>query len=250
MAKATGHGGRDSPDYGVSDTYLSQTQTLDLGELAVRLGASTLFDRTGTLIYCEQFQGGLNSWLTSGSGANCDPVLSGTYFYHKPYSVRFKTAGLGTVRSVLHSKLPFPYQTRMGVEFAYNQGVPVNIFDCYMDLYTGTQLITPYIRLDFTNNKVQIRDKDYNWVDVHTGTSGPGYSGIFNPIKLVFDLETAFYTRVMLNENDYNVSTTEMLAQSSTQESSLSIFFALAPTSDVVEELYLDNIVVTLDEPA
>lgn len=250
MAKAAGHGGRDSPDYGISNTYNTQAMTLDMNELAVRLGSTIIFDRTGTLIYHEEFQGGLNTWLTGSSGLNCKPTLNGIFFYRNPYSVRFRTSGVGTAASVLNSGLVFPYQTRLGINFSYRHVLPLNRFKCEMILYTGTYRVDAVLTLDFTNDLVLLQDDTWAHISIEPSYVTTGYANVFNPIKCVIDFETYFYRRLMIGEYDINVSDIPIYKVASTQIPALTLRFTLTPLTGVVETIYLDNIIITLDEPA
>ena len=65
MALPTGQGGRDYPDFGITDTVQAKSIITDMGELAARLGAPNVFDRLGSIVWYDDFQYGLSRWTAT-----------------------------------------------------------------------------------------------------------------------------------------------------------------------------------------
>lgn len=249
MAKATGHGGRDSPDYGLSSTYFGRTNLLDMGELAVRLGAPNRFDRTGSTIFVDQFIGGLNSWKGTGLQTDEEPILSGLYYYQRPYCVQLRTLASSGSSSNIQNDLPFPYATTIGYEFAYFRPFGVTRLQVFLQLNDGTTSHLAQLRIDFGTYKIYILDDSYVWIEVFSGSTPIDVYDAWNIVKLVVDYENDIYVRLVMNKNDIALTDYSLYLDSDSSRPRLRVAFYLYPTDSEIENIYLDNVIITIDEP-
>ena len=119
MALPTGFGGRDVPDYGVSVAAHTSSFLNDMTELACRLGALNYFDRTGTILYQDNFNAGLMNWEHNSYPASNFAVLSARYADSRYYSARLNTDTTSGGYSGIQRRFPFSYMSNFGFEFQF-----------------------------------------------------------------------------------------------------------------------------------
>lgn len=249
MAIPNGFGGRDYPDFGVSNTFISKTRINDLGELSARLGSPSVFDRTGTLIWYDQFIGGLNGWQLSSTTHGNDPLLASSPYLYKPYSAKLTTLDTGAGHSTLQAILPFPYDSPLGVEFAVYPTFPITELEVYGLLYTGTYSYTFDIEYRFDLGRIRLMDENWTYQEIYSSSWGIMLMNIYNLNKCVIDLDKKTYNRVMFNKFDIDASSIGLYESVTSEPPGLLILFRLEATNGQAETLFLDNVVVTIDEP-
>lgn len=249
MAKPTGYGGRDAPDFGISDTYLTKHVITDMGELASRLGAPNVFDRTGTLIWAEQFTYGLNNWVLSQTGYGQDPWLIASPYLYKPNAVKLSAQAGGTGQSQILITLPFPYESPMGIEFAYNPNIRATELYFYGNLYTGTHMYSFAVEFWLLTGIIKVMTTGGATEEVYEDTLGYKLTNVYNITKVVLDLENKKYARIMFNK--YDIPVTDVVFHSATSDlrPKLTLLLRLASAGTYVETILIDNIIFTLDEP-
>lgn len=249
MAKPTGYGGRDMPDFGISDTFQTKHIMTDLGELAARLGAPNVFDRTGTMIWCEQFEYGLNNWITTITGNGVEPFVMAYPYLYKPYAVELSGTIGSTGTSEIKVTLPFPYESPLGIEFAYNPDIRATELEVVVQIYTGTNYYSATLRFKLQDGTIDVGIQGGFYQNVYTDVLGYRLNGVYNITKFVLDLENKQYNRIMFNKYDISAKDISFHSGTSTLRPKLTLLFRLESKATYDETLLIDNIILTLDEP-
>lgn len=125
---------RGAPDWGEYAQQDLLVKTFDLGELAVRLGANSIFDRSGSVIFTDKFENGIGHWTFD--------ELSYLYFmpsrlrkFQSPYSCRAKFTGQSDIWGSIRTSIPALITKSVGYEaiLMWN-GNEINV-------YTGIKLV-------------------------------------------------------------------------------------------------------------
>jgi len=249
MAKPTGFGGRDYPDFGVSALNASSMIITDLSELAVRQGSINRFDRTGTVLFQEAFDYGRGNWFENSYPAGAFATLNGEYFSTRPYSLRLQsTTDVGSYCGV-SCCLPFPFMAPMGIEVHFKGYTQFKQLIMQFILHDGTS----QHRIDCAINGDDDNIKVYKWPGGYTSVSEDDlYFGVGSPfhvLKIVADPLTGYYHRLMIDEMDYSIPTFAIRKTSPSSRPQLYGLIMLIPTSGDVETVFIDNIIITINEP-
>lgn len=250
MAKPTGHGGRDSPDYGTGSVTRGMGCDIDAAELAARLWSPQWFDRQGTTLFMEDFSHGIGSWATGKTPATTTITTSTYNTYLGPYSLRFATTiGVGN-EAHIERGLPFPYYAPVGFQFCfYNTGLCTYI-EQEMELLTRVSTLFPAIRIDADSNELYYKDNVGSWVKFADVGLGPYNGGQYHVAKLVVDLELSRYERFILDTVEYDLSSYSIQAGAADSKDVLVIKIRLDSNDAQAEELFIDNVVLTINEPS
>lgn len=249
MPKPTGYGGRDYPDFGISDTFQTKGIISDMGELAARLGAPSLFDRTGTVIRYDQFEGGLNNWILESNPNGNDPVLVASPYLYKPYAVKLSTLNTGAGTSTMQVDYPFPYESSLGIEFAYYPVWPITEIEFYCELYTGSKKYTFDVQYKLVAGEINVYTTGPAYENIYTDALTYYLPNTYNINKIVVDLENKVYNRVMFNKYDISAKNIPLLVGNSGLRPRIRVLIRLEATNLQAEVCYIDNLIFTLDEP-
>lgn len=249
MAKPTGYGGRDYPDFGISDTFHTKYVMSDMGELAARLGSPSMFDRTGTIIWYEQFIAGFNNWQKWSSLGGVQPVLVANPFLYRPYAIKLFCASTVNAECSIQADLPFPYESALGIEFAYWPQIDTPQIRFIGKLYSGTKVYSFGVYFNLADFKISVRDSGGNPLEVYSSVRGYHIEEVYNIVKIVLDLKNKQYGRIMFNKYDLSVSGIAMQTGNSSTRPSLSIIAEVLGIGTYASKVYVDNFIVTLNEP-
>lgn len=249
MAKPAGHGGRDYPDFGISDTVQSKSIVTDMGELAARLGAPNIFDRVGNLVWFDQFEYGLARWATTITGNGDTPVLVANPHLYKPYAVKLAGTAGSTGTSTISASLHLPYESALGIEFAFNPNFRATELEMYGDLYTGANYYSFGVNFKIKDGTIGVGKQGGGYTIVYTDALGYVKINTFHVIKLVMDMKNGLYKRLLFGNLNIDVLNKSFHKGTSSTRPALSLGFRLESGADYNEFLILDNVIITLDEP-
>lgn len=250
MAKPTGHGGRDSPDYGISNTLQAKTSFSDLSELAVRLGSPVFYERTGIVMAVDTFSGGLGNWFISTLKSNSTVTLDGSYYVTEPYTIKLHVEQSPLSIAQVIRDFPIPYLARFGVELSFMSKGAFEEFFISTSVKTGTMGYHAAVRIRDDANEVAISDE--NAVYQTVGDLDITFDNTTGWVvaKMVFDLATGYYTRLLVNMQSYDLTDYPLRIYPSADNPSFGIYLYLQTTQDRSENIWLDNLILTVNEAA
>lgn len=220
-----------------------------MSELAVRLGSPVTFDRTGNVLFQECFESGLTNWEHNSYPSGAFAVPTARFHSIKPYAIKLHTTTDDNSGSGIERGLPFPYLSRMGFEFHYKQISSIKRLYIILTIYTGTVLYRITLELKEVTDQIILTGhpnvehiiSDYKLINVL-------YSP-FHIFKIVFDLNKGFYSRLVIDDIDYNISAIRIPTGASTVKAYVNVFFYLFSFEESANKCYIDNIILTTDEP-
>ncbi|NIW97366.1 MAG: hypothetical protein GWN13_03805 [Phycisphaerae bacterium] len=249
MARATGHGGRDYPDYIQATTPHQNPIEITLAELAVRMGFPHVFERTGNVLFYETYQYGISDWFPSGSHASNYPVLASHGLLNSPYSCKLQIAVSGAAYSQIAKDVAYPYLTTYGFELAFR---PLSEFGTLLlgyQVYTGTQRISVWARYNDVENKWYIYDENGTFQEIATYPMGTWDISVWHPVKVVVDLDNLKYARFSYDANDISLSSYGLEVVASAVTPRLTIGVSIGQVGTELSSMYIDNVILTINEP-
>lgn len=249
MSKPVGHGGQDLPDWGISPLSTKYPVLKDLSELAVRLGSPVSFDRMGTVVYAETFSQGMARWYEDHAFGTSDIDLWGTAFYTEPYCARFFVDDVAGATVSLMTYVPYAYLSRMGVEFAFAAQTTFEELVLRIRVFDGTNVYTGEIDLNSSNYVLNYRNSSNGWSLLASPNLFFGLISSWHIMKVVIDAENETYLRLSLDETDYDMSDYALYKTASSTRPHLEVKIALNGDGGNERTVFIDNIIITIDEP-
>lgn len=241
------HGLPDGALSGKGETIFSM---FDAGELAVRLGSIVSFNREGNVIFLDDFSHTLSAWVetTTGGIADVYPVCNPTM--HGGIAILLKTGAAEDTWAEINHILYYPGGASIGLEVSF---VPVPEMK-YLFLrglfFDGDNVLRFRVRYNHENGELRVyTDEDtYAWVAT-PGIQREGY-GCFVTMKLVGNIVTKKYTRIIFNGEEYDASTFPIYEEPDDESRSMAVLLRAVASDAGSAEVVVDNVIVTQNEPA
>lgn len=238
-----------TPDYMVSES-LTHSLQYDISQLVMALGGVQSIDGLGRPIYIDDFRGGINNWFLSWSGSGAIPRKGTTYqnSYLSGLGCEF-VLGADPASSMMSKRFGNVAGGRMGIEvmpYPYNTPgdfiVDVNLTSLAGVNYRCLLTMSSYdgvVRISTTIGDVTIVSFD----------AAVGFYESWYPTKIVVDLDTGKYVRLIFGRTAYDLSAYYMV-QSASDYIGRAMAMLKAQTNGVFQGNYgLGYFILTLDEP-
>jgi len=220
----------------------------DMSELAVRLGSVVEYDRRGDVFYISNFNEGLGVWLGAG---NVPGRIEFNQDYSKSGGISLKVFTTKTVANVwgLQAFLVPNHVTVLGLEtsFTFNSDMGNIIFRIQVE--DDTDIYYYWVKLDTVNKKIYTADSSSTWVEFQTGVSLMAGINVWHTLKLVIDAESKTFQRLLLDRFEYDL--TAIAPYSTAIGANNQVYYGLDfyPKSTTQAEAFIDNIILTQNEP-
>ncbi len=237
------------PDWGLQ--LKSTVYTIDdLSELAVRLGSEVFFDRRGDVIFIDNFEGGVGRWITSNPEEPDSVLLTSEISRSGGYSVKLTGISPGLESASMYARIPYPVLSKWGFELHIAMGSEIDYLLFYLTKYTGTHFKTGHIKYDRTNQKLQRKVSLTDYEDIVSPFKLYQSRILFHVFKLVIDLETDKFHRLIVNEKTYDLSAHDIYSHVDTVTSPhVAIGIEVYSHDGDKDYIYVDNVIVTQNEP-
>lgn len=221
---------------------------IDSGELAARLGALSLQDRRGNLVWCDDFESPVTKWTHTATGTGASVALSADYSTLGSQSMKITTSASTAESSLISRYFTLPPQTRIGCEFMCMPVDSKMVCTLIMNGYDGSNFYDPRVRVNFATDVVQYYHITEGWKTIDSDLKF--YDGIktWLFVKLVFDWDTKKYVRLMVGKEEYDLSAQSIKSSGSGAEPLLSLEIWATPSENASHIIYLDNVVLTQNE--
>jgi len=249
MARVVGKGGIDYPDFHVKQVVHNAPVSIDVAELSVRLGSTHRFEQTGNVLFIEDWENGLSCWYRGGYPTDCYPVLDASYYYIKPYACKLFTDGTAGANSFIQLMLPFPYLTALGFQFSFLAKDTFNFLEGELHVYTGSLHYLLEVEIDVTNECIEIYATPGRMYNVYDYTIIPGATSGWHTIKIVVDFENKVYVRGLIDGTDFDLSDYAIRVVENAANPHMLLSFLVYEPDEQAEAVWLDNIILTLNEP-
>jgi len=235
------------PDWG---EYAPQTQigkSMDIAELAVRLGSPCIYDRFGTVMFIDDFSSGSNKWhitVQENQQIYCTAKIS----YLSGYSLAFYDDHSFEYEPRMYIYLPIYQKSLLGIEAIF----------CFEDTNANErialQLVENGIAYSFSfgydryNEIVKLKDISGNWQIIEENVKFEIGLHEWFVSKLVIDPISKKFVKGRVNDKIYDLNSYSPYEMSTTLANGLQTVVVLGTASTTTARGYLGYVVVTQNE--
>lgn len=249
MARPTGHGGMDTPDYGQGMMLSGYPIIKDLGELAVRLGSPSSYDRYGNIVLMENFQRGFGSWVATEYTSAEDATLTAKYALQGHYAANIHCAAVNMSRTNLRTKYPYPSISNIGLELSMNFSSAFYRFTAALMWGDGTGKYTSSIYLKAWDKEIRYLDADSNRVKVGNWDYSILEQNYWHTMKFVIDMSNQVYLRCSVDSLAYDVHNKPVQYVSVNTYPYLQIILTIESDGRLACDMAIDRVILTSNEP-
>jgi hypothetical protein len=220
------------------------------GELASRLGSIMRYEQRGQVIFMDDFEAALLKWQTDGSGTGHSETRSNESAKSGDYSVKLVTGNtIGDFASI-EKAFPLPRSTRVGVEFSFDFIAGIESINLRAVLYDGTNSYFVEVRYDDPDQKLQYRIGLTTWANAATGIELLSAVPTWHTCKLVFDIATKKYVRLLLDDVEYDLSNVTLHSVAVEMPKCMIVDIETYTATAANKYAYIDDVIITQNEPA
>lgn len=241
--------GHDTPDWGGYYTDAQTYPLLDQAELAARLGAPTLFDRRGAMLWFETFEHGIDHLNVIEQGTGSEVKLVNHPVYLAPFGVNFYTGTTADSYSGIVPRFDVPSSNRIAVALLFKPAPLTQALYVQIIRYYTWGILVAQIVYDNQAHTLAIRLQGNVSQIIASGLSDYDTIGNFVHLKLVADFDAKTYIRTILSGVEYDLSDYDLDQGVYVQAPSLAISVYHRSSLLAVADLWIDDVIVTSNEP-
>ena len=246
-----------APDYTKSivivdpDSVWGTRSTIGLAEQAARLGAPSVYERRGTLIFQDTFSCGLASWAIAGSGTGRTMTLACDRSEFGGYSALLETGTGASPYSQIHHSQPWlGAWSRMGLEAHISSNAATKFLRVRVTIYDGTFSGAYELEISYNTYNVYVMTAGPAWTTVaNIGLISMGDT-LFNAIKLVIDPENHQYVRAYINHDEIDLSAYAPHLAPLADRAPCSLRIGGEGDGTTSGKVWIDRVIFTEGEPA
>ena len=237
------------PDYTSQYKLINTYGQMDLTEISARLGGYSLFDRRGKVFFLDGFEySTLTNW-TIMAAAGGAMAMDNTKSFYGQSSAKITTAAGSPWTIAILKYLDVPSQSAVGSEIMFMPNHANEIFTLALFLTNGTNEYSAQIRANFATNVMQYMDAAGSWQTL----PGTLYWSIscewWKYFKLVANVSTKKYVRAFIGNMTWDLSAISMHTVGGSSNAYIEVAASLAATDSTQHYGWVDNLVLTHDEP-
>lgn len=240
------HGG---PDWGTPGPLATVYTLEDMAELVVRLGSIDTFDRRGNVIFLDDFESSINKWKTEAFGDGASVAITADTARNGAFSAKLVTGDDTGDYSRIYRDMAYPKLSRIGVEFSACFDPQLSFLGLRFTLFDGTGYWDAHIRYYHNDKQIIYYDGLGFYVPLITDFQISLSAKQFHTFKLVIDPENNRYHRLIIDSYAYDISDKALYKPDSDTSPLLQLFITAMPIKGFNAVTYIDDVILTQNEP-
>lgn len=241
-----GHG---QPDYGMYAIAETIYRLSDMGELAVRLGSISSHDRRGDVIWFDDFEDTIAKWDQYPIGTGALIEQSADSARNGGRSCKLTTGDAISNYAAILKWLPYPILSKIGFEISFTLDADLSHVYNYLRLYDGVKRYSPWVDYRPDVKQLYYGDKNGDAQLLADNLELAKYSTYYHTWKLVVDLVTKKYVRLILDEKTYDLSSYEIYPLANTTLPCINALHWVTTGVASNQSVYVDDAIITQNEP-
>lgn len=223
----------------------------NISELAGRLGSIDVFDNRGTIMFADDFKDDTSKWDVDGNhpGYGYSANRSIEQANTGDYSTKLITSSVLSDAVWMYIYLPVPVKSRFGAEFAFTIGDYVNYLEFRLNVYDGDYLYWAQVQYYPYAYDLKIMDDEPAWQTIDNNLILKRDNAMFHHIKFVYDLITEKWVRLLVNEEEYDISDYNLRKTGAIEAGYLMPHVTIQNSLAGNRYCYIDNVIITKEEP-
>jgi hypothetical protein len=221
----------------------------DLAELAVRLSSPNLFDRRGEVLFATAFSEGLGAVTTGAAGTGAAVDLFAGNSRQGAFCTRLTAGSDGARYAQIYKTLALPAACQVGLELTISVEANTDYWKVRLLWYDGATSHIGTIHVHHASHVLQYYSSGGVYTTFASGVNLVELSSPTHTLKMVLDMEEDTYVRCILNQTTYDLSAYSLFTQAAATYPHLEALIAHYATAGNNPVAYLDNVIVTQNEP-
>jgi hypothetical protein len=239
----------DTPDFYEYLPGSDRYSLSDMGELAVRLGSLSTYDRRGEVLWSEDWSHGYSMYSSLLDGTGATIHLDATYVDITDYSLYLRAGSTGLHTAMLYRYFGGWLGNKLGIETALYIQSAANYIYVALSRYKDSVKRSGVLRLKPYTGELAIEIGAGVWQVIETlGNFAMSYS-LFHYMKLCCNFDTDKYMRLMFNQKSYNLSAYSLYDQAAVSDNFYMLTVTVEGRSGYNDAVNISHFILTANEP-
>lgn len=222
---------------------------IGLNELIAILSSAKRFDRRGNILLVDDFDNGLGAWDPTLLGTGAAAVLSTAYTRAGGFSCKLTTGSTSSKAAAITTYYPYIIETNIGAECSISYESNLRYFILYLQITKAGTYYTFGVRFDIANETLAYFNTEAAWTQFASGIKVFNSLYLFQPLKLVADMESKEYLRCLFLNTEYDLSACLPLSSATANLDRITAqLWAEGPAGANVD-CYVESFIFTQNEP-
>lgn len=240
--------------HGAPDNYEVQQKAItyrldDMAELAVRLGSPDIFHRLGDVVFIDSFENGLKRW-----GRDTYEGLATVEVSAK----RHKTGGFSCMLISpdgaedycgIYTGSSFYIGGKIGFEYSFAGDTYGKNIKITISIYDGENVLSGAVLINNLDKTLSYLKPVAGFTVFETGIKVVQEEHIWNTWKLIIDMDTEEYVKLILNQNVYTLTGKDLTKAVNDAAPFILVRCSMQQLQDTDTTLYIDDCILTQNEP-
>ena len=222
--------------------------SIDLAELAARLGAIAGIDRKGNVIWFDSFEAGAAQWNLYAVGPSSSIGLSTQKSLSGGYSVALTPGSNADNYAVIDRYHYLPPFCKWGFECSVNASFYLSKFIFRVDVYEEAYTSMYAIQIDDVNYEVLYRDETGDFTPFASFFRLQHGVPFWSRIKFVIDPTAEEYVMCKINNKEFSMKGLKAYRGVASLPERLYIAIVLYNQAGHAVTHYIDNVIMTINE--
>ena len=218
-------------------------------DLVGRLGSPVTWDWRGNVLYMHDFSTGWGPCFSAVTGTGAAIAITPERGGYGGYAVKMTAGSDGTRLARVQLPIGVNPGARVGVAVRFSIYSNTGFVRLMLERWDDPTSPVGYVQIDVADKEIQVYDDTPTWQTLGSVPTSLG-SYCYSWLKLVIDQETGKYERVLYNDTYYDASAYTCSASGIAVEGTMAISVSNYGREGVNDIIYLDQIVITVNEPA
>lgn len=240
---------RGQPDYGLYAVKEVTASISDMGEVAARLGSIVTYDKRGDVVDFDNFEGSIRRW-------GGDPPVGAFYARQDSTSVRsgsqairLHTSNVLNEAATIGKDLNVLVSQRLGHEISFSNLNNNCTLMVYLALFGDPTRYEGEVKIDNVPPTLSILTAPLIYTKIADIGSVIRTAMTFQTVKIVVDLATLRYVRLLFGNTEYDISAYGLSPSPAVQFPTISIGAWIENRAAIGGDCWLDDSIFTQAEP-
>lgn len=235
-------------DYGADQAVEILYKTFDMAELAVRLGALSVFHRGGNVLWWDGFEASSLHWNQATSGTGAAVALDTARAHFGSQSCKLTTGSTSGKYADISRRFPLAWTQKWGYEVAFSPDANIEELQFSVITHNGTRRRDFLAIIDIKNSKIYIYHAAGATEDIITSIDFETQAHTWYHFKVIVDLENNTWWRLLFNDQDEDLSSYADWNVSASTDRYIQLLLLATTSAAANQSLWLDDVIVTIND--
>lgn len=220
-----------------------------MGELAARLWSPRRFDKAGETLAMTSFEHGFGTVDKQPTGMGVAATLVSEIARTGAFAAKLAIGPGVAACGGVEWYVVYPPGERYGIEVSYGYDETWDYYELFLGQYSYGRYRLAGIKHDLDPGELYYWNPDNDWTPFEDECVTMHPTFFYHTTKLVIDTVTEKYTRLMVDSYSFDMTAYSFRAEENFSPPTMWALFRFYPDGETAVNVYIDDLIFTINEP-